>query len=266
MNRIDPKLFMDCFSSWVAACSPDKLDLVAIDGKTSRRTHNRRTGHRTRLNRIDGMFESAALETLAVQRRREIRREEGRVQEQLARHLAHYLDPATTFWSGLESKPLSMLSVIFQKKPGIKSGMPDVLLLERREAGVLVVFLELKSRRGVASESQKLIRAQLLSTGAHWWMARSARGACEGLRRSGVEFRHSWTTPHLALWEGPFTGAEKRGLPQHPQLAAERRAAHQRWRKRRRDREAAMLATQRSNASCTQQPEPEVADCPCGSK
>src|SRR5271155_1182808 len=46
MNRIDPKLFMDCFSSWVAECWPDKLDLVAIDGKTSRRTHNRRTGHK----------------------------------------------------------------------------------------------------------------------------------------------------------------------------------------------------------------------------
>ena len=42
MNRIDPKLFMDCFSSWVAECWPDRLDLVAIDGKTSRRTHNRR--------------------------------------------------------------------------------------------------------------------------------------------------------------------------------------------------------------------------------
>src|ERR1700751_4073415 len=46
MNRIDPELFRDCFSSWVAACWPDKLDLVAIDGKTSRRTHNRRTGHK----------------------------------------------------------------------------------------------------------------------------------------------------------------------------------------------------------------------------
>ena len=46
MNRTDPELFMDRFSSWVAACWPDKLDLVAIDGKTSRRTHNRRTGHK----------------------------------------------------------------------------------------------------------------------------------------------------------------------------------------------------------------------------
>ena len=43
MNRIDPDLFMDCFSSWVAECWPDKLHLVAIDGKTSRRSHNRKT-------------------------------------------------------------------------------------------------------------------------------------------------------------------------------------------------------------------------------
>lgn len=44
MNRIDPGLFRDCFVAWVAECWPDKLDLVAIDGKTSRRSHNRRTG------------------------------------------------------------------------------------------------------------------------------------------------------------------------------------------------------------------------------
>ena len=29
MNRINPALFMDCFSSWVAQCWPDKLQLVA---------------------------------------------------------------------------------------------------------------------------------------------------------------------------------------------------------------------------------------------
>jgi len=46
MNRINPDLFMACFSSWVAECWPDKLDLVAIDGKTSRRSHNRKTGQK----------------------------------------------------------------------------------------------------------------------------------------------------------------------------------------------------------------------------
>src|SRR5947208_7357047 len=46
MNRIDPDLFAACFSSWVADCWPDKPDLVAIDGKTSRRSHNRKTGQK----------------------------------------------------------------------------------------------------------------------------------------------------------------------------------------------------------------------------
>lgn len=42
MNRIDPDLFAACFSSWVAECWPDRPDLVAIDGKTSRRSHDRK--------------------------------------------------------------------------------------------------------------------------------------------------------------------------------------------------------------------------------
>ena len=46
MNRINPDLFRACFTSWVEECWPDKLDLVAIDGKTSRRTHNRKTGQK----------------------------------------------------------------------------------------------------------------------------------------------------------------------------------------------------------------------------
>jgi predicted transposase YbfD/YdcC len=46
MNRIDPDLFEACFSSWVAEGWPDKLELVAIDGKTSRRSHNRKSGQK----------------------------------------------------------------------------------------------------------------------------------------------------------------------------------------------------------------------------
>lgn len=46
MNRIDPDLFKQCFSSWVAECWPDTPDLVAIDGKTLRRSHNRKTGQK----------------------------------------------------------------------------------------------------------------------------------------------------------------------------------------------------------------------------
>jgi predicted transposase YbfD/YdcC len=44
VNRIDPVLFSRCFDSWIAALWPDRHDLIAIDGKTSRRTHDKRKG------------------------------------------------------------------------------------------------------------------------------------------------------------------------------------------------------------------------------
>jgi predicted transposase YbfD/YdcC len=42
MNRIDPVLFSDAFTSWVRETWPDRPDHVAIDGKTTR--HNRAAG------------------------------------------------------------------------------------------------------------------------------------------------------------------------------------------------------------------------------
>jgi len=44
MNRIDPGLFAACFQSWAAALRPDAPALVAIDGKTSRGSHDRARG------------------------------------------------------------------------------------------------------------------------------------------------------------------------------------------------------------------------------
>ena len=44
VNRIDPILFKRCFESWVAAMWPDRPEFIAIDGKTARRTHDRRKG------------------------------------------------------------------------------------------------------------------------------------------------------------------------------------------------------------------------------
>jgi predicted transposase YbfD/YdcC len=41
MNRVSPALFSACFSDWVRACWPDHPELVAIDGKTLRRSHDR---------------------------------------------------------------------------------------------------------------------------------------------------------------------------------------------------------------------------------
>lgn len=44
VNRIDPILFGRCFENWVAALWPDRHEFIAIDGKTARRTHDRRKG------------------------------------------------------------------------------------------------------------------------------------------------------------------------------------------------------------------------------
>jgi predicted transposase YbfD/YdcC len=44
MNRIDPEVFSRAFKAWVADCWPERADLVAIDGKTSRRSHDRKAG------------------------------------------------------------------------------------------------------------------------------------------------------------------------------------------------------------------------------
>jgi predicted transposase YbfD/YdcC len=44
MNRVNPELFQACFRAWVAECFPGQLGLVAIDGKTSRRSHDRAAG------------------------------------------------------------------------------------------------------------------------------------------------------------------------------------------------------------------------------
>jgi len=44
VNRVDPLLFGRCFESWIAALWPDRHAHIAIDGKTARRTHDRRRG------------------------------------------------------------------------------------------------------------------------------------------------------------------------------------------------------------------------------
>src|SRR5918911_3912076 len=44
MNRINPALFSAAFTAWVRQTWPDRPAFVAIDGKTSRRSHDRAAG------------------------------------------------------------------------------------------------------------------------------------------------------------------------------------------------------------------------------
>jgi len=175
------------------------------------------------------MSEGAA--DAAQRRRRKYRRQEWIEQMKLAQLLAKYLDPATTFWTSLENKPSSRLNGVLQKKRGVRSGLPDVMVVFSRRP----VFVEVKSRAGIASKAQKQVRDELLTAGCEWWMCRSARAALTALRRSGVEFRRPWKPSKLRAWEGPFADPTKR-LPQAPDVAAHRREVTRRWRERMRAR------------------------------
>jgi hypothetical protein len=103
------------------------------------------------------------------------------------------------------------VSGVFQRRRGVRAGLPDLMVLDRRKT----VFIEMKSKRDTASKVQKQIRSELLRVGSARWMARSARAAMIGLHLSGVVFRRKWKRPRLKPWEGPFDDPTQR-LPQHP--------------------------------------------------
>jgi hypothetical protein len=168
----------------------------------------------------------------AAEGRRKSRREEFRVHTRLAELLQHYLDPRAVFWTSLENHPRTLLSGLFAKRRGVKSGLPDLMVI----CGRPPTFLELKAAGGGRpSPSQEAVRQQLTAVGCTWLMARSVRAALEALHRSGVPFKRPWKSPELLPWEGPFDGSEKR-LPRHPAVAARQREYARRWRERKRAR------------------------------
>ena len=199
---------------------------------------NRHSRRVPSVSQTDGELKSAAVQSLAVRRRRESRHEEFVVQAQLAKLLHQYLDPAV-FWTSLENKPLSRRSGYLQRLRGCKNGLCDLFVIFQQKPGRLrVVFVELKSRRGVVSKAQKQRRLEILTAGGDWLLARSSRAALVGLYRAGVPFRRRWKPPKLRSFEGPFSSLTP-PPPLAPEVVAERRAAKQRWRARQRGRRAA---------------------------
>jgi hypothetical protein len=184
-------------------------------------------------------------ETLAVRRRRLGRREEFAEQARLVAMLQELLDPGVAFFSALENRPRSALAGLLQKRRGVRAGLPDLMVVVNWKPPV---FIEMKSKRGVPSAVQRRLFAELRAIGADVYLARSAAAALEALRRSNVPFRRPWEPPPLEPWEGPFADPNQR-LPQEPSVAAERRAAQQRWRQRQRARKAAKSAAERDGAA-----------------
>jgi hypothetical protein len=136
------------------------------------------------------------------------RREEWREQVKLSRLLDKWLDPACTFWTATDPVAPSATSGAMRKKRGVKPGVPDVLIWYRGKS----ITIELKSRRGQCSRSQRAVREALLRAGAQWWVCRSADAAMWVLGKSGVPFRtivhedgtiERWQQPDLPAWEVP---------------------------------------------------------------
>jgi hypothetical protein len=90
------------------------------------------------------------------------RREEWQEQKKLARLLDRWLDPACSFWTATDPVASSAFSGAIRKQRGVKPGVPDVLVWYRGKS----IGLELKSRRGQCSRSQRLAREALLRAGA----------------------------------------------------------------------------------------------------
>jgi hypothetical protein len=143
------------------------------------------------------------------------RREEWQEQKKLARLLDKWLDPACTFWTATDPVAASALSGAIRKQRGVKPGVPDVLVWYRGKS----IGLELKSRRGQCSPSQRTVREALLRAGAQWWVCRSAHAAMWALRKSGVKFRtivhedgtiECWQQPKLPAWEVPKRNPHER--------------------------------------------------------
>lgn len=60
MNRIDPALFSACFMRWASTLSPAAAGIIALDGKTSRRSHDTSTGKQA-LHMVSAFATHAAL-------------------------------------------------------------------------------------------------------------------------------------------------------------------------------------------------------------
>jgi hypothetical protein len=142
-------------------------------------------------------------------------REEWQEQVKFSLLLDKWGDPACTFWTATDPVAPSVTSGAMRKKRGVKPGVPDTLVLYRGK----LIAIELKSRRGQCSRSQRLAREALLRAGAQWWVCRSAHAAMWALARSGVCFRtltnddgtlECWQQPELAAWEVPKRNPHER--------------------------------------------------------
>src|SRR5262249_6642897 len=132
------------------------------------------------------------------------------------------VDPGCVFWTSNENVPSSPRHGYVRKQRGIVAGLPDLMVICRGR----VIFVELKTKLGRLSPSQRACRGRLLAAGVRWgWCWRSVLAA---LRRSGVVLGEGYELPVLGAWEKPVRdayGVKRRGGWVGPEAARERALA-----------------------------------------
>ena len=143
------------------------------------------------------------------------RRAEWREQVRLARLLDKWIDPSRCCWTATDPVAATVTSGAMRKKRGVKPGVPDVLVWYCGHS----IAIELKSRSGKCTASQRQMRARLLAAGCKWFLCRSAISAMAVLYQAGVPFRlhvgydgrcERWVQPTLAPWERPKSDPHER--------------------------------------------------------
>lgn len=126
-----------------------------------------------------------------------------REQVRLAKLLDKWLDPSRRCWSATDPVAASLTAGAMRRKRGVKAGLPDILIWYCGRS----IAIELKSRYGKCTRTQRAMREQLMAAQVEWWVCRSAISAMWVLYAAGVPFRlhvaddgarERWVQPELA--------------------------------------------------------------------
>jgi hypothetical protein len=171
----------------------------------------------------------------------------------LAELLSKWL-PDDAFFSATDGVARSAFSGWTRKRRGCKPGLPDVLIWCGHTRPIAV---ELKSPSSRCSRVQRAVRLEMLAAGCSWAECRTASAAMAFIAACGLRFRQivhgngeveSYRHPALAPWEQWRTDPSYR-RPLHPVARKKFAEANRRYRLRRRAREAAKMAQERTGAT-----------------
>src|SRR6516162_6524336 len=112
------------------------------------------------------------------------RREEWLMQVEVARLFGTWL-PADCYWTSTDATTTSPTTARMRRLRGCKAGAPDIWILY---CGRLIT-IELKSKGGRCTPSQRAAREALLRAGADWFECRSANAVMHAVCEAGVPLR-----------------------------------------------------------------------------